>query len=120
MGLKMGAVVVSGPKLLPALLALEGLFTGMDLRVSFKIGDLSERLIAALVGTLVRLVACVDANVLLERRVLSERLSTSFVGTLFQARVATRGDLVVIVEWSVFNIRVYALLRSLLDSCANV
>merc|ERR1712159_417717 len=78
---QMGSVVTWGGKALLALLALEGLFTGMDLHVSFKIGDLSERLVASLVGTLVRLIARVDANVLLERRILSERLSTSFVGT---------------------------------------
>ena len=96
MCLEVRAVVVASAKLLPTLLALVGLFTGMDLHVSLKIGDLfgtlrwivmvdqylGERLGAALVCALVRLVARVDTDVLLEGRVLCERLSTSFVGAV--------------------------------------
>ena len=38
----MGAVVVAGQELLQALLALEGLFTSMDLLMSFQVRDLER------------------------------------------------------------------------------
>lgn len=85
MRLQVGAVVVASLEPLPALFALEGLLTSMDLLVPFEVRYLCEGFAAAWVSALVGLLSCVDSQVLLEGRVLSERLPTSIKGTLLNS-----------------------------------
>lgn len=62
---------------LATFVALEGLFTSMDLLVPFEVRYLCEGLVAAGMSAFVGLLSGVDPQVLLEGRILSERLATS-------------------------------------------
>lgn len=76
-GLSMLLEVGRRSESLSTFIALEGLFTSMDLLVPFEVRYLCEGLVAAVMSALVGLLSGVDPQVLLEGRILSERLATS-------------------------------------------